>query len=276
MMKEIEAKTVLRKHKKIDSWFSSYFGANLYRGCAHNCAYCDGRTEKYQVDGEFGRNVSVKINALEILERELDPRRKRKPMPKGFFMIGGGVCDTYQPIERRYKLTRGALELALAYEYPVHLLTKSTLVERDIDLLKEINRQSKAIVSFSFSSIDDSISRMFEPGVPSPTARLATITKLKQAGLSCGLFLMPVIPLLTDTQEKIEAPVGAANEAGVDFIIFGSMTLKAGRQMEYFFNVLDKHFPELRSLYTSIYAGYRTGYGTDHTGDSQFRHVFVL
>jgi DNA repair photolyase len=74
-VKEIEAKTILRKHKKIDSWFVSRYGMNLYRGCMHNCSYCDGRAEGYYVEGEFGSDVSVKINALEVLRRELDPKK---------------------------------------------------------------------------------------------------------------------------------------------------------------------------------------------------------
>ena len=77
---EVEAKSILRKHKRIDSWFISHYGMNLYRGCLHNCAYCDGRAEKYYVEGEFGKDVVVKTNALEVLNRELDPKRKRIPL----------------------------------------------------------------------------------------------------------------------------------------------------------------------------------------------------
>jgi DNA repair photolyase len=83
IMREIEAKSILRKHARIDSWFMSHYGMNLYRGCAHNCAYCDGRAEGYYVEGEFGEAVSVKANAIEILRRELDPQRKRTPFKCG-------------------------------------------------------------------------------------------------------------------------------------------------------------------------------------------------
>ena len=81
-IREIEAKSILRKHKKIDSWFISRYGMNLYRGCTHNCVYCDGRAEGYYVDGEFGEDVVVKTNAIEILRRELDPKRKRVPLKR--------------------------------------------------------------------------------------------------------------------------------------------------------------------------------------------------
>ena len=133
MIKESQAKSILRKHKKINSWFLSHYGINLYRGCTHNCVYCDGRAEKYQVEGEFGKDIIVKTNALNLLERELNPLRKRKPMSTGFIMLCGGVADAYQSVEKKYKLARQNLELIYKYNHSVHILTKSTLIERDID-----------------------------------------------------------------------------------------------------------------------------------------------
>lgn len=171
-IKEVKAKSILRKHKKIESWFISHYGMNLYRGCTHNCVYCDGRAEGYYVDGEFGKDVVVKVNAIDILQRELSPKRKRTPFKRSFIMVGGGVGDSYQPIEKEYQLTRKALQLINQYNFPVHMLTKSTLIKRDIDILKKINEKYRVIVSFSFSSVDDKISAVFEPGVPSPTERL--------------------------------------------------------------------------------------------------------
>ena len=87
IVKEIKAKSILRKHKKVDSWFVCRYGMNLYRGCIHNCVYCDGRAEKYNVEGEFGRTVTVKVNALEILSRELDPSKKRVPLKPGYVLV---------------------------------------------------------------------------------------------------------------------------------------------------------------------------------------------
>ncbi|MHA2433787.1 MAG: radical SAM protein [Candidatus Thorarchaeota archaeon] len=261
-IKEIRAKSILRKHKKIDSWFISHYGMNLYRGCAHNCVYCDGRSEGYYVDGEFGANVSVKVNAIEILCRELDPRRKRTPLKRSFIMMGGGVGDSYQPAEKKYQLTRRALHLVHEYGFPVHVLTKSTLVKRDIDILRRINRQSRAIVSFSFSSANDRISAGFEPGVPFPSERLKTLAFFKKEGIACGMFLLPVIPFLTDTPELMEETIRKASEAGVDFVIFGGMTLKDGKQKNYFFNVLKERYPELTKKYQDVYKGDKWGQAT--------------
>ena len=93
-IREVEAKSILRKQKKIESWFLTSYGMNLYRGCKHNCVYCDGRAEKYQVDGEFGEDVAVKVNAINLLQRELDPKRKKTPFKKGYMGVGGGVGDS--------------------------------------------------------------------------------------------------------------------------------------------------------------------------------------
>jgi DNA repair photolyase len=256
---EIQAKSILIKRQKVDSLFLAGYGMNLYRGCSHACAYCDGQSEGYRVEGIFGQDVGVKSNALDLLQKELDPARKRKPFNKGFILLGGGVGDSYQPIEKQYQLTRSTLELAAGFGHPVHLLTKSTLVLRDIDLLKRINSQSKAIVSFSFSSVDEKLCSIFEPGVPSPSARLDAIRQMKNAGLTCGVFLMPVIPFLTDTEEQIKATVSQVKAAGVDFMIFGGMTLKEGRQKDYFIKDLEKHFPDLLEKYEKLYPGDRWG-----------------
>jgi DNA repair photolyase len=253
MIQEADAKSLLRKHRGVDSWFLSIAGMNLYRGCAHNCVYCDGRAEKYQVAGEFGRDIVVKRNALELLKKELDPKRKRVPWPRGYMIVGGGVGDAYQPIEEKCRLTRGALEVLREVGQPVHVLSKSSLLERDLDLLQSINTQTRAIVSMSFSSVDDELARVFEPGTSLPSQRLQTLARAKAAGLATGMFLMPVIPGISDSPEQIAAAVQAAKTVGVDFVVFGGMTLKPGRQWDYFFKVLDRVQPELKAIYTGLY-----------------------
>jgi DNA repair photolyase len=177
-------------------------------------------------------------------------------------MVGGGVGDSYQPIEKKYQLTRKAIQLTYKYDFPVHMLTKSTLIERDIDILKKINERNRAIVSFSFSSVDDKISAIFEPGVPPPSKRLKTLAFFKNKGIACGMFLLPVIPFITDTLELIEKSVKEANKVGIDFIIFGGMTLKDGKQKNYFLNTLKKNYPELIEEYQDIYLGDKWGHAT--------------
>jgi len=257
--REIKAKSILLKHKKIDSWFISRYGMNLYRGCAHNCVYCDGRSERYQVDGIFGEDVAVKTNAVDILHKELKPTGRRVKLKSSYVMLGGGIGDSYQPMEKKYRLTRRTLQLLCEYKWPVHVLTKSTLVERDLDIIEKINQQNRAIVSFSFSSINDELSAVFEPQVPPPSERLKTLALIKRKGIACGMFLLPVIPFISDTPEMIAEALRKAHEIGVDFVIFGGMTLKNGRQKEYFLSLLrDKH-PELLTRYGQIYGENKWG-----------------
>jgi len=272
-VKEIKQKTILRKHKKIDSWFLSRYGMNLYRGCTHNCAYCDGRSEKYNVEGEFGSDVAVKINAIDVLRLELNLSRKRTHLKPGYFMVGGGVGDSYQPTEKKYELTRKALSLLAEKKLPVHILTKSTLIKRDVDIIEKINETNKAIVSFSFSSTDDKISKIFEPNVPLPNQRLETIQFFKERGISCGMFLLPVIPFISDTKEVINKTIQDARDADVDFIIFGGMTLKEGKQKEYFLKVLKQRYPKLITDYNMIYQWDRWG-NTKHEYYDQLNKTF--
>lgn len=267
-IKEIQAKSILRKHKKIDSWFISQYGMNLYRGCTHNCIYCDGRSEKYKVEGEFGEEVIVKINAIDLLQKELEIKKKGTPLKKCFIMIGGGVGDSYQPVEKKYKLTKKALELLYKKNLPISILTKSTLVKRDIDIIKKINEKNRAIISFSFSSTNDRISSIFEPGVPLPSERLKTIEFFKNEGIACGMFLLPVIPFLTDNPQVMDKTIRQAKKAGVDFIIFSGMTLKDGRQKDYFFNALNKLYPELIAEYHNIYKKDKWGHPIPEYYDS--------
>jgi len=238
--------------------------------------YCDGRSERYQVDGVFGEDVAVKTNAVEVLRRELRPNGRRIKLKPCYVMLGGGVGDSYQPAEEQYQLTRRTLQLLCEYRWPVHILTKSTLVKRDLDVIERINQQNKAIVSISFSSTNDELGAVFEPHVPPPSERLKTLAFFKRKGIACGMFLLPVIPFITDTPEMIAEALRKADEVGVDFVIFGGMTLKNGRQQEHFFSLLRNNYPELLARYEQIYGENKWGQATQeyyNTINSIFREL---
>ncbi|MBN1284592.1 MAG: radical SAM protein [Anaerolineae bacterium] len=215
---------------------------NLYRGCEHQCIYCDSRSECYQIE-DFGGEVLVKVNAIDLLRREL--ARKRV---KG--MIGtGAMNDPYTPrAERRYNLTGQALEVIAQLRFPVHILTKSDLVLKDLDTLREINRVH-AVVSFTITTTDDALARKLEPGAPSPSARLRAMQTLAANGIHTGVTLMPVLPFIEDSAENITAIVKSAAAHGASYIIpaFG-VTLR-DRQRAYYYDRLDKLFPGLRQEY---------------------------
>ena len=244
----IKSKTILTKHKYTDDWFISKYGMNLYRGCEHACEYCDGRAEKYRVSGTFGEDVYVKTNAVELLKKEL-PKIKEKAI----IFVGGGVGDSYQPAELKFNLTRGTLELLKKFNFPIHILTKSSLVKRDFELIKEINEKNGAIVSFSLSTVDEEISGVFEPRASSPEKRLSALRKFSDAGVSTGIMFMPQIPFISDNEKSIKDVVSASKNAGADFILYAGMTLKEGRQKEHFMKIIKDKFPNLIENYEMLY-----------------------
>ena len=261
---EIPAKTLLRKMRRIDSFFLSSAGMNLYRGCAHNCAYCDGRAEKYRVDGDFAADIQVKTNAVALLRKELGLEAAQQELfpparHGGFLLLGGGVGDSYQPAEARCRITREVLELLVAHGIPVHVLTKSSLVLRDAELLERLAVSVGAAVSFSISTADDSLAALLEPGAPLPSARLQALAELRRRGINGGIFLMPVVPFLSDGPEQIERSVAAAARAGAQYVVFGGMTLKQGRQKEHFIGVVGGDDADLAVRIDHLYPGVPAG-----------------
>lgn len=245
---EIEAKTVTRLRGVVDPWFLGRYGMNLYRGCEHGCLYCDGRAERYYVAGEFDRDIQVKVNAVAVLDAELS--RRREP---GFVFLGGGVCDAYQAAEARYRLARGALEVALRRGLPAHVLTKSALVERDLDLLQSIAGRSGAILSFSLQTVDDEVRRRFEPGAAPVSERLRLLREARRRGVAAGVMAMPVLPGISDKPEQIDALVAAAAEAGAEFVLFGGLTLRPGQQRETYLRALAGFYPQHLDGYQRLY-----------------------
>jgi DNA repair photolyase len=245
---EIEARTILRDAGRTDSWFVARYGMNLYRGCQHGCAYCDGRAEKYRVEGVFDRDIGVKADAPAILAAELD--RLREP---GILLIGGGVCDGWQPLEARLGLARAALALALERGLPVSILTKSALVERDLDLLVAIQQKSRAILSFSIATLDEGVRERFEPGAAPIAARWRLLEEAKRRGLATGVMAMPLMPGISDSAGDILALFSRAADAGVDFLLAGGLTLRPGRQADHWFATVERHRPDLLPAYRRTY-----------------------
>lgn len=238
---EIQARTMLAHIREPDDMFGLKYNMNLYRGCQHQCIYCDSRSACYEIEN-FNHDVLVKVNALELLEKEL-PRKRLKGA------VGtGSMNDPYMPLEERYCLTRGALELIARYGFGVHILTKSSLVLRDVDLLRKISRVDAA-VGFSISTTDDDLGKKLEPGAPPPSARFNAMRTLSGQGIRAGTIMMPVLPFLEDTPENIRAVVEQTAANGGKFIVpwFG-MSLR-DRQREHFYQQLDRLFPGLRQQY---------------------------
>ncbi len=244
MIEEITAKTILNHGKQPDPWFGLKYNMNLYRGCQHQCVYCDSRSDCYRIK-DFAK-IQVKINALDLLEGVLPRKRVRGTI--GF----GSMNDPYMPVEREYRLTRKSLEIISANEFPVHILTKSDLVLRDIDLLVEISNVYAA-VSFTITTADDELAQKLEPGAPLPSQRFQAMGKLAKAGVLTGVTMMPILPFLEDSEENLLKIISFSKENGATYIIpsFG-VSLRPGSR-EYYYQKLDRHFPGIKEKYIKQY-----------------------
>jgi len=259
MVKEITVKSILNKHRKRDSWFLDDYSVNLYQQCAFNCIYCYIRGSKY---GEnMQKTLSVKVNACQLLEKELQ-RRARKAQ-HGFIAISSST-EAWQPIEKKYKLTRKLLQIIKHYKFPVHAATKSTLIIRDLDILEEIDKNAilpydlrnrlshKVFITFSLSSLDEKVARIFEPNAPSPSERLEAMQKCIDNGFFAGVAYIPLLPYISDSDIQIEEMVKTAKEFNAKYVFFGGLTLfGAGKSLYY--RVLENYFPDLIPKYEKFF-----------------------
>jgi DNA repair photolyase len=243
--REIKTKGILNPVRGEDEWFGLTYNLNLYRGCEHQCIYCDTRSTCYQIE-HFNEEVLIKINALSLLEDALP--RKRKIGFIGF----GSMNDPYTYAERHYQLTSKALGIVVKYRFPVHIITKSDMVLKDLDLLTRIN-QVKARVSFTITTTDDGLAKILEPGAPAPSRRLAAMQQLSAHGIETGVVMMPILPFIEDTSENIDHVVKATAAHDGHYIIpaFG-MSIRDG-QREHYYQKLDEHFPGLRDRYEKTF-----------------------
>ncbi len=244
-MEFIKAKTILTKAKDGSEWYGVDYNMNLYRGCSHGCIYCDSRSDCYHIDN-FDI-IKGKENMLHILENELSKKRL-----KGVVGIGA-MSDTYNPMEIKYQQTRGALQLISKYGFGVSIDTKSDLILRDIDLLKEINSKNNVIIKFTITTPDDNLSKRIEPNVCVSSKRLEAIKILNDNGIFTGIMMNPVLPFITDKEEDIKKLVELASRSGAKFIhTYMGMTLREN-QRAYYFDKLDEKFPGLKEKYIKTY-----------------------
>lgn len=191
--------------------------------------------------------MRVKERALEIIRNDLG--RKIEPG----IISTGSMSDPYNPLEKQLQLTRHSLELISAYRFGVAIASKSPLVTRDADVLREVAAQQPVIVKLSITCADDELSRIIEPNVAKSSERFAAIAELSRQNIYAGVLLMPLLPYINDTEENVLSLVQMAKESGARFIFPGiGLTLRSG-QREYFYQQLDKHFPGLKQKYISRY-----------------------
>jgi len=240
----IRAKTLLSHRTHPDPWFGCKYNMNIYRGCQHQCIYCDSRSECYHIKNF--EDILYKENVIEKLKDEL-PRKRTKGT-----ICFGAMSDPYIPLEAKLKLTKGSLEIIAQHRFPIHLMTKSDLVLRDKEIIKRIS-EIYATVSFTITTTDDELAKKIEPHASLPSARLKAMKELSDIGIYTGITMMPILPFIEDTIETITQIVQKGHEHGAQYILPSmGMTLR-DRQRNYYYKKLDKLFPGVREKYEKTY-----------------------
>jgi len=224
---------------------------NPYRGCTHSCHYCFARAFHTYLDlgvGEdFSSKIVVKTNVVEVLRREL-----ASPKWSGETIAMGTATDPYQHCEGRYKLTRGIVQALTDFANPLSILTKSTMILRDLDLFRELDEAAGVTVSMSVGTLDEDVRRVVEPGTPPGRRRLEILTRFAEAGIRTGVLVAPILPGLTDDEEHLDEIVGACAEAGVDYATPIVLHVRQGIR-EHFMPWMQETYPWLYPRYVELY-----------------------
>ncbi len=244
-----DVKAVLRRRDLCDSYFVGKYSYSPYQACAHGCSYCDGRAERYWVEGDFERDIVVRTNAPEVLKKELSRLRE-----KGIVRLGSGVSDCYQPCEAEFNLTGRSARILAEHSMPVSLLTKSGLVLRDAPVWKEVHERAGFILMLSIQTLDEDVRREFEPRAAAVEERLQILAEFRRLGCVTGAVVMPILPGISDSAADLAAMAQRLSAIGVDVVMFGGLTLRPGRQKGFFFETLKRCRPDLVPLYTNLYS----------------------
>jgi DNA repair photolyase len=243
-----DVKKVLTRSDLAETFIPSKARFSPYRACEHACKYCDGRAEKYFVEGNFECDVVVRRNQPDLLRQELT--KLREPT---IVSIGSGVSDPYQPAEYTEMLMAKSAVILESLAIPASVLTKSSLPLRDIEVWASLNRKSQFFLIVSLTTLDDSIRRIFEPHSSTVNERLEMLRKFKACGCRVGVLAMPLLPYITDTEENVLALWKELADIGVDFAMPGGLTLRPGVQKETFMTTLGQYSRDLVTKYLHIY-----------------------
>jgi DNA repair photolyase len=267
---EERARSIIARNDSPDIPFEQ--SINPYRGCEHGCIYCYARPTHAYLELspglDFETRLFAKTNAVELLKEELSKKGYRAK-PIAF----GTNTDCYQPIERRYKVMRGLLEVLAACDHPLTIVTKSALIERDIDLLAPMAKKNLVKAYISITTLDHRLARMLEPRAASPRRRVDALRALAAAGIPCGVMVAPLIPALTD--KTLEAVLEEAAKAGATRA--GWILLRLPNEVRPLFKEwLGEHYPQRADHVISIIKQSRGGrendpnFGSRMTGSGNF------
>jgi DNA repair photolyase len=248
---EVRAKSIINRVPEA-SHVPFRWTINPYRGCSHACVWCFARNTHTYLDFDYGDDfdtkIVVKVNAPELLRKELSAKRWT-----GEHIALGTNVDPYQRAEGRYKLMRGILEAMRDFANPFSILSKGTLILRDMDLLKQCQEVADIGINFSVGCIDREYWRTNEPGTPAPERRLEAIRRLTDAGIPCGVLMAPIVPFISDSDEMMERTVKAIAESGATFVTPIVLHLRTGAR-QWWMAWLHEHRPDLVPKYQELYS----------------------
>ncbi|HEX2030805.1 MAG TPA: Rv2578c family radical SAM protein [Actinomycetota bacterium] len=248
---EVQAKSIINRVPE-QSYVPFRWTINPYRGCSHLCRYCFARRTHTYLDLDYGEDfdtkIVVKVNAPEKLRHEL-----AAPNWGGEHIAMGTNVDCYQRAEGRYRLMPGILGALRDFANPFSILTKGTLILRDLPLLSECAEVTDVATNFSVGTVDRHLWRAVEAGTPSPLKRLDAVRKLNEAGIPCGVLMAPILPFLSDDDEHVEATVRAIAEAGATHVAPIVLHLRKGGSREWWMAWLEEHRPDLVPKYRELY-----------------------
>ncbi|WP_243726207.1 Rv2578c family radical SAM protein [Actinomadura rubrisoli] len=249
---EVHARSVINKVPAA-SRMPFQWTINPYRGCSHACVYCFARKSHEYLDldagADFDSRIVVKVNAAERVRAELAAPRWR-----GEHIAMGTNVDCYQRAEGRYRLMPGILEALRDAGNPFSILTKGSLILRDLPILREAAARTQVGAAVSVGFVDEELWRLIEPGTPAPRKRLEVCAALNAAGVRCGVLMGPVLPYLSDSPAQLEAAVRRIAEAGAASVTVIPLHLRPGAR-EWFLGWLRRHRPELIVPYARLYGG---------------------
>ncbi|MFF1573978.1 Rv2578c family radical SAM protein [Leifsonia sp. NPDC058292] len=250
---EVLAKSALNKIPGGGGAMPFGWTINPYRGCSHACVYCFARpTHSYlDLDGgkDFDNEIIVKVNVAEVLRKEVS-----KPSWAHHPVALGTNTDPYQRAEGRYALMPGIIDVLADSGTPFSILTKGSLLRRDLDRLADASRRVPVDIAMSIAVYDDELQQSVEPGTPTTKARLATVSAVREHGLDCGVFLMPILPYLTDSRAHLDEALRQAAEAGATSVLYTALHLKPGVK-EWYYLWLEREHPQLVPIYRKMYGG---------------------
>src|SRR5438874_2969119 len=246
----VDARTIINEIPKA-SMLPFRWTIKAYRGCSHACSYCVARPTHEYLDmnagDDFERKIVVKVNAVERLKAELNPAKWA-----GEHIAMGTNTDPYQRCEGKYRLTRGIVEVLGEVRNPFSILTKSTLILRDLDVLAEAASRTRVHTAFSVGTVDDEVWKISEPGTPHPRRRLEALARLREAGVPTGVLAAPILPGISDSPAQLDALARALVDAGVESATPIVLHLRPGVKEEYL-GWLAGVRPDLLERYDDIY-----------------------